>query len=143
MQNINGTWLKQKLAQNGFTFADLSEQTGISVSDLENIADTEQASQEQWDVILDTLNNYPDIRYPAADILDDLDADIQSAGDEGSCIVFYGVSDHSIVFTGYQNLADLAYHGSGSIDQQYVSQLNTTLGDAKTLFARQNVTISQ
>lgn len=139
---LNNTWLVQKLAQNGFTLDDLSSQTGLPVSVLEQLAQSEKGSSPEWDTVLDILNQYPSVRYPAADILQDIDADIEQFTDQAMCNVYYGVSDNSLVFCEYQCLDGGNMHGA-NVDAAYLSCLQLPLSQLKELMIRQNCTIGQ
>ena len=130
------TWLEQKLAQNGFTLEDLAQQSGLSLQQIQELAQTQRGTSPQWDLVLGVLNSYPSVRIPSSDILDQLQNDLQTYPD-GQAMLFYGVSDGAITFTGYQNLSDGAYHGSNT-DQTYLSRLVCSLDQALTLFTRQN-----
>lgn len=133
---MNNTWLAQKLAQNGFTFEDLSAQTSISVEDLEKLSQTERGDSLEWNTVLSVLNDYPSVRIPSSSILDDLNNDLNEYPD-GQAQCFYGFEDGAAVFTGYINLDDGQYHGSNTA-REYLSSLTCSLQDALTLFTRQN-----
>lgn len=134
-------WLEQKLSQNGFNLQDLSGQTGIPLSVLETLDETNEETKVVWDMVLNTLNNYPAVRYPSADILDDLADDIQTYSADAQCEVDYGAGDGSLVFVGYLCLENGRWHGS-SMPREYLSHMHLTLKEARRLFERQNNTIS-
>ncbi len=52
----DGEWLKQKLAQSGFTLEDLANQSGLPLGQLEKIARNEEGTDEEWNEILSVLN---------------------------------------------------------------------------------------
>lgn len=137
MKEINGKWLLQKLAQNGFGPQDLADQTGIQLQSIEQIINTNTGSEEEWDVILDTLNDYPRIIIPSAQVLDDLQEDIEKFGEDALCVVYYGVNQNLLGFCEYQCLADLYAHGS-NVPTDYLSRIQMTLAEARDLFTKQN-----
>lgn len=134
------TWLKQKLAQNGFTLKDLADQTGLPLCKLEKAVETQNAKQSVWNAILDVMNDYPAVRYPSAQILNDLAQDVSSYGEEALCLVYYGVNQNELVFCEYQSLTDMEMHGA-NVGTTFLSTLKLTLGEAQELFTRQNFTI--
>ena len=134
---MNGKWLEQKLNQNGFGPEDLAEQTGLSIKTIKDIIRTSEADPEDWNLILDTLNQYPAVRTPSSDILKDLEADLEQWGKDALCVVYYGVNQNLLGFTGYQNLSDLQYHGA-PVNTEFLSTLQVTLQEAWELFRKQN-----
>lgn len=137
---MDGKWLVQKLQQNGFTLQDLAGQSGIALPVLEKIANSDEGSAQDWDTILSVLNQYPAVRYPASDILDDIAADIETYGSDAPCNVFYGVSDNSLVFCEYQCLDGGGLHGA-NVDTTYLSMMQISLADLQVVMTRQNCTI--
>lgn len=137
---MDGKWLQDKLNQNGFTDEDLAEQTGLSLDQIQQVINDQSASQEVWDVILGVLNQYPAVRYPNADILKDIEADIAAYGDQAQVQVYYGVTDNSLVFSEYLCVENGMMHGA-NVPTEYLSMLTITLEQARTLFTRQNCTI--
>lgn len=135
-------WMNQKLAQNGFTLEDLAGQTGLSLETLETISRTGQADEADWNLILDTLNDYPAIQAPSADILQDLQQDISIYGDQAQVRVYYGVNQTDLIFCEYECLEDGRLHGA-PVPITFLSDFTLSLEDALTLFTRQNFTFQQ
>lgn len=133
-------WLVLVLNQNGFSMADLAGQTGLQLSVIEEAAKSDTAKSEVWNIILDTVNDYPSIRTPGADILDDLNNDIQKYGENALCIVYYGVNQNLLGFCEYQCMDDLQMHGA-QVDVEYLSALRMSLAEALELFTKQNYTL--
>lgn len=142
MSEINGKWLSQKLAQNGFGPEDLAEQTGLDIQTVKKIIESNEGTQQDWDIILDTLNDYPEVIIPAASVLDDLNEDIEKFGEDGMCIVYYGVNQNQLAFCEYQCLADLYAHGA-NVPTDYLASMQITLQEAKQLFTKQNYSAMQ
>lgn len=139
---MNGKWLEQKLNQNGFGPEDLAKQTGLSQETIENMIKTSQADEADWNIVLDTLNQYPAIMTPSAEILEDLKQDIEQWGDDVVCVVYYGVNQNLMAFTGYQNLCDNRYHGA-NVNTEFLSSLQTELKEAYELFKKQNYSLQK
>lgn len=139
---MKGKWLVQKLNQNGFSLQDLSSQTGLSLAMLQSVAADELADPMVWDVIMDTLNQYPAVMTPASSVLEDLNQDIQKWGQDGKCIVYYGVNQNLLGFCEYKNLADGEIHGA-NVDTQFLASMELTLKEALELFTKQNYTLQK
>lgn len=136
------TWMKQKLAQNGFTLQDLAEQTQIPLETLEQVSRNELADESVWDIILETLNDYPALQAPSAEVLQDLQNDLQTYGEEAQVRVYYGVNQTDLIFCEYECLEDGRIHGA-SVPVDFLSDFVLPLKDALTLFAKQNFTLQQ
>lgn len=136
-------WLKNKLAQNGYTLNDLALQTGLSQEEIEQAAAKGEADQLDWDVILDTLNQYPAWRYPSAQIVQELEGDISEFGGDGACEVYYGVNQEELVFSACRVLANGSIHGANLSQEalEYASILHLSLQEAKTLFEKQQFSL--
>lgn len=138
--NKKGEWLAQILSQNGFSLENLAGQTGLDLSLIQKACSEEEADSEVWNIILDTVNDYPAIRTPDSDILGLLDQDIQKYGSDAECIVYYGVNQNLLGFCEYRCLDDLNMHGA-NVDTEFLSSLQLTLAEAKELFEKQNYTV--
>ncbi len=133
---MDGEYLEQKLSQNGFTAEDLSEQTGLDLKTVESMIQDNKGSQEDWDVVLGILNQYPVLYYPAGDIVDEINQQIGQTGDDDTCTIFYGVNQSELVFALCQ-FTDGSLHGA-NVDPTYLHRLdNVTLAQAKELFEAQ------
>lgn len=139
MDHANGKWLLQKLSQNGFTLQDLANQTGIDVNTLQTIVDTNQADQMVWDVILDTLNQYPTLYYPASDIVSEIEAQIQATSAENTCTIYYGVNQGELVFA-LCRFDDGSLHGA-NVSCDYLHSFQIPLSAAKELFFCQEASL--
>lgn len=139
MKQSRNEWLNQVLAQNGFSLEDLAGQTGLPLEEIQKAASDDEAQSEVWNIVLDTLNDYPSVRTPAASILDDLKNDIAKYGEDAACLVFYGVNQNLLGFCEYQCLDDLQMHGA-NVAVEYLSTLKLTLAEALELFTKQNYT---
>lgn len=139
MDHANGKWLLQKLSQNGFTLQDLANQTGIDVNTLQTIVDTNQADQMVWDVILDTLNQYPTLYYPAGDIVSEIEAQIQATSAENTCTIYYGVNQGELVFA-LCRFDDGSLHGA-NVSCDYLHSFQIPLSAAKELFFCQEASL--
>ncbi len=117
----DGEWLKQKLAQNGFDLQDLSKQSGISLERLEEIAASQSTDQEDWNVILSVLNDYPTLYAPSSDLIGEIQSRIEAAGEDDPCTVFYGVNQGDLLFVLCQ-FSDLSLHGA-NVSPQYLFSL--------------------
>ena len=109
---------------------------------MKDIIRTSQADPEDWDLILNTLNQYPAVRTPSADILKDLEADLEQCGKKAPCVIYYGVNQNLLGFVGYQNLSDLQYHGAQT-STEFLSTLQITLQEAYELFKKQNYSLQK
>lgn len=136
----NAKWLEGVLNANGFTAADLQKQTGLAAKDIQAVMQDEPASEMVWNTILSTVNAYPALDYPSADILRDLAADIESEGPQGECIVYYGVSAGDLIFTSYMLLSDMQLKGAQA-SPKWQAQLPMHLEQAQVLFTKQNCTL--
>lgn len=132
-------WLQQILNQNGFSIEDLAGQTGFAVDVISQAAASEEADSEAWNIILDTVNDYPSIMLPASSIIDDLKNDIQKYGDDALCLVFYGVNQNLLGFVEYQCMDDLQMHGS-PVSTEFLSSMQLALSEALELFTKQSYT---
>lgn len=139
---MNGKWLEQKLAQNGFTPQDLADQTQLSLQTIQEVIADQDADNEVWDLILSTLNQYPRVIIPDAQVLNDLKNDIETYGQDAQCLVFYGVNQNQLAFCEYQCLEDQKMHGA-NVPTEYLSSLPMSLADALQLFTKQNFTAMQ
>lgn len=131
-----GEWLKQKLSQNGISMDDFAEQTGIDTQDLEQIAAGAPATRMQWDVILSTLNEYPILYYPAAEVITDLKNAVANGQGDARVNVYYGVNQSSLIFACYQDLATMEMHGA-DVDTQMLHVLDLSTEEALALFSAQ------
>lgn len=134
---MDGKWLSQKLAQNGFTPADLAKQTGLDLQTIEQVINNQSADEQTWNLILDTLNLYPRVTVPSEQVLLDLKNDIDTYGSDAACIVFYSVNQNQLAFCEYRPLENMTMHG-GNVPTQFLSQMQITLGEALDLFTKQN-----
>lgn len=142
VKTMDINWMNQKLAQNGFTLQDLSEQTGLPLEKLETISSTSSADEADWNLILDTLNDYPALQAPAADILQDLQQDIETYGADAQVRVYYGVNQSDLIFCEYECLEDGRLHGA-PVPITFLTDFILPLQDALTLFTRQNFTLQR
>lgn len=139
MDQANGKWLAQKLLQNGFTLEDLANQTGIDITTLKAIENTNQADQDVWDVVLDTLNQYPTLYYPASDIVSEINAQIEATSADNTCIVYYGVNQGELVFA-LCRFDDGSLHGA-NVSCDYLHSFQLPLSAAKDLFFCQEASL--
>ncbi len=137
MKQNRNEWLRQILNQNGFSLTDLARQTGLSEETIATAAKDETEDSEVWNIILDTVNDYPAIRTPAASILEDLQNDISQYGEDAGCLVYYGVNQNLLGFCEYMCLDDQKMHGA-NVDTEFLSILQLTLKEALELFTKQN-----
>lgn len=133
-------WLTGVLAANGMDEADLEQALGLSAGTVQELAQDEEARKDVWNEVLTWFNDLPTLSYPAADILQDLDACIQSSGAQSGCTVYYGVNASDLIFTGVRDSASDAYYGSNT-DSPLLKTLKLTLGEARELFFKQNCTL--
>lgn len=137
---MDGKWLLQKLSQNGFDLEDLSNQTGLSVEKLSYFTKNDEADKNEWNLILSTFNEYPALRYPSVDILENLKEDIKQFGSEAPVKIYYGVNQAQLIFTEYECLGNGHRHGT-NVPVDYLSSFTIPLKDAYTLFKKQQYTI--
>ncbi len=133
----DGEWLKQKLAQSGFTLEDLASQSGLPQQQLEKMANNEEGTDEEWNMILSVLNDYPTLYMPSADLLDEIRNQIQSSSPTDPCTVYYGINQSDLLFV-LCRFADLSMHGA-NVDPQYLFSLDLNLGQALRLFQEQQM----
>ncbi|MBF0578462.1 hypothetical protein IM774_01365 [Erysipelotrichaceae bacterium RD49] len=135
MQN-KGEFIEQKLSQNGFNVQDLANQSGLSAGQIEKMIKTSQADEEEWNIVLDTLNQYPALYAPADDLLEEIKGQIAQSSPDDPCTVFYGVNQSDLLFVAVQ-CADLSVLGA-NVDLGYLHRLdNVSLGQALALFEAQ------
>lgn len=135
---MNGTWLEQILQANGQTIQDLQEQTGLDTSTINELLNDQTGTRPEWNEILTWYNNLPTIWYPDKTILDQIRQDITNDGEEAPAIVYYGVNAKDLIFAGYQNLADMQYHGA-QVHTDQLAKLHITLGETLEQIGRAHV----
>lgn len=138
---MDGEYLEQKLSQNGFTAQDLSGQTGLDLKTIQAMIANNEGSQDDWNIVLDTLNQYPVLYYPAEEIIEDINDRISQDGDKDPCTIFYGVNQSELVFAVCQ-FSDGSLHGA-NVNTTYLHRLDpVTLAQAKELFEAQNAALA-
>lgn len=133
---MNGKWLAQKLSQNGFSAQDLARQSGLSLDTIQAMIKDEKADSTDWDIVLDVLNQYPTLYYPAQDLIDLIDQKIAAGSGQEQCLVCYGVNQDQLVFAACR-FDDGSLHGA-NIDPTMLRWLELTLEEARDLFYAQN-----
>ncbi|UNT96877.1 hypothetical protein [Allobaculum mucilyticum] len=139
MSDAKMTWLEQKLAQNGFTLHDLSVQTGLSMDVLQKLNQQGKGDSEEWNIVLDALNQYPVLYAPDPQILSDLSERIEEEGGDASCTVYYGVNQSDLLFV-LCRFDDGSLHGA-DVETDDLRMLPMSLNDALELFTAQNFAI--
>lgn len=137
----NGAWLKQKLAQNGFTLEDLAAQSGLSPETIHALADDETGTNEAWDIVLGVLNDYPALFAPADSILDDLRALVRQGMGEELVDVYYGVNQSDLLFCCVKNEANGRMMGS-DVEVRWLRMIPMMVTDALALFQAQSLAIA-
>ncbi len=139
MEKANGSWLAQKLLQNGFTLQDLAAQTGLDLNTLQAIVDHNEADPQVWAVVLETLNQYPTLYYPAGDLIQEIQAQIEATSASNDCLVYYGVNQGELVFA-LCRFEDGSLHGA-NVDPTYLHTLQLPLQAAQELFFCQQASL--
>lgn len=136
----NGKWLSQKLSQNGFSAEDLARQSGLPLETIQSLIHDQNADAVTWDLVLDVLNQYPVLYYPAGDLIDLIDQKIAAGSGQEQCLVCYGVNQDQLVFAACR-FDDGSLHGA-SVDPTMLRWLELTLEEARDLFFAQNCAIA-
>ena len=139
MEHANGSWLAQKLLQNGFTVQDLAAQTDLDANTIQSIIDHNEADPEVWAIILGTLNQYPTLYYPTRDLLNEVQAQIEATSSTNECTVYYGVNQGELVFA-LCRFDDGSLHGA-NVDPTYLHTLSLPLQAAQELFFCQQASL--
>lgn len=132
---MDGKWLSQKLSQNGFSAEDLARQSGLDLSVIQNMIQDQDASKEDWDIVLGVMNQYPTLYYPTKDLIDLIDQQINTGSGQEQCIVYYGVNQDQLIFAGCR-FDDGSLHGA-NVDPTMLRWLELTLEEARDLFFAQ------
>ncbi|MBD5424207.1 MAG: hypothetical protein HDR44_03695 [Allobaculum sp.] len=139
MEHANGSWLAQKLLQNGFTVQDLAAQTDLDANTIQAIIDQNEADPEVWTIILGTLNQYPTLYYPASDLIQEIQAQMEATSPSNECTVYYGVNQGELVFA-LCRFDDGSLHGA-NVAPDYLHTLSMPLEAAKELFFCQQASL--
>ncbi len=131
-----GEFIKQKLSQNGFNIQDLASQSGLSAAQIEKMIQTGQANEEDWNIVLDTFDQYPALYAPAEDLVEQIKGQIAQSSADDPCTIFYGVNQSDLLFVAVQ-FTDLSVQGA-NVDLGYLHRLDhVSLGQALALFEAQ------
>lgn len=127
--NQDMKWVSQVLTANGLRLEDVLATLHLHPAPW---------TQAQWDLLLGYLNDLPALDYPAASIMDELEA----LDGQDMVLVSYGVSSGQLIFTGFEDMTTGEYHGSPA-NAKTTAHFPLTVLQARDLFFKQNCTLHE
>ena len=94
-------WLKYKMDENSHSSFDLSNLTGLKVSEIESIINGDLGTVSQWKNIFKIYRNLPKISSSCESLIEEVLEDISIFGPDEECFAFYQIQYNCIIFDDY------------------------------------------